>query len=263
MCVHNTPGRGRILACRACRTLLRCEMCDAAVALGDDATLRCARCGTAAPGRLPGVRAHGVRQPAPRRHPPARGAGGGRRTAGGGRDGPRRRAASPTPRCTSAPKRCCTACPTPTWWRSSTSTHELLAPRYRAAEQAMTLAGPRAPGCSGLASAAGGCWCRRSCPITRCPRRRARRPDSAARTGAGSGATCSGCRRSRRSPRSAGRAATRSPTSCGPSPGSRSVAPPDVTWCGRPRGTQLGAALIATTRPKGARVRIAVDPPRV
>ena len=59
------------------------------------------------------------------------------------------------------------------------------------------------------------------------------------------------------------RAATRSPISCGPSPGSRSVAPPDDTWCGRPRGTTLGAALIATTRPKGARVRIAVDPPRV
>ena len=49
VCVHNTPGRGRILACRACRALLRCETCAAAVALGDDSTLRCARCGTTRP----------------------------------------------------------------------------------------------------------------------------------------------------------------------------------------------------------------------
>jgi primosomal protein N' (replication factor Y) (superfamily II helicase) len=49
VCVHNTPGRGRILACRACRTLARCAVCDAAVGLGDDGALACRRCGTVRP----------------------------------------------------------------------------------------------------------------------------------------------------------------------------------------------------------------------
>jgi primosomal protein N' (replication factor Y) (superfamily II helicase) len=49
VCVHNTPGRARILACRACRTLARCAVCDAAVGLADDGTLGCRRCGTVRP----------------------------------------------------------------------------------------------------------------------------------------------------------------------------------------------------------------------
>jgi len=49
VCVHNTPGRARILACRTCRALLRCERCEAAVALSDEATLVCGRCGTVRP----------------------------------------------------------------------------------------------------------------------------------------------------------------------------------------------------------------------
>jgi len=49
VCVHNTPGRARILACRACRTLARCAVCDAAVGLDDDGALACRRCGTARP----------------------------------------------------------------------------------------------------------------------------------------------------------------------------------------------------------------------
>ena len=44
VCVHNTPGRARILACRTCRTLARCARCEAAVALADDGTLVCPRC---------------------------------------------------------------------------------------------------------------------------------------------------------------------------------------------------------------------------
>ena len=44
VCVHNTPGRARILACRTCRTLARCARCEAAVALADDGTLACPRC---------------------------------------------------------------------------------------------------------------------------------------------------------------------------------------------------------------------------
>src|SRR4029077_8624686 len=49
VCVHNTPGRARILACGACRTLARCAVCDAAVGLADDGTLDCRRCGTVRP----------------------------------------------------------------------------------------------------------------------------------------------------------------------------------------------------------------------
>jgi primosomal protein N' (replication factor Y) len=49
VCVHNTTGRARILACRTCRTLARCAVCDAAVGLSDDGTLGCRRCGTVRP----------------------------------------------------------------------------------------------------------------------------------------------------------------------------------------------------------------------
>lgn len=49
VCVTNTPGRARLLACRRCRALQRCERCDASVAQADDGTLHCARCGTTRP----------------------------------------------------------------------------------------------------------------------------------------------------------------------------------------------------------------------
>jgi len=49
VCVHNTPGRARILACRTCRSLLRCERCQAAVSLSDASMLRCGRCGAERP----------------------------------------------------------------------------------------------------------------------------------------------------------------------------------------------------------------------
>ena len=41
VCVLNTAGRARLLACRACRTLQRCERCDAAGAKRDDGTCVC------------------------------------------------------------------------------------------------------------------------------------------------------------------------------------------------------------------------------
>ncbi len=44
VCVTNTPGRARLLACRACRAITRCERCDAAVVLTDDERLACPRC---------------------------------------------------------------------------------------------------------------------------------------------------------------------------------------------------------------------------
>ncbi|HZB41567.1 MAG TPA: hypothetical protein VE487_11405 [Ilumatobacter sp.] len=49
VCVHNTPGRSRLLACRQCRALARCERCDAAVALDDAQRLTCGRCGMTRP----------------------------------------------------------------------------------------------------------------------------------------------------------------------------------------------------------------------
>ena len=49
VCVINTVGRARLLACRSCRTLQRCARCEAAVAQSDDGTLACARCGTVRP----------------------------------------------------------------------------------------------------------------------------------------------------------------------------------------------------------------------
>jgi len=49
VCVINTVGRARLLACRSCRTLQRCEHCDAAVAQGDDGLFTCGRCGTTRP----------------------------------------------------------------------------------------------------------------------------------------------------------------------------------------------------------------------
>jgi len=44
LCISNTTGRARVLACRTCRALVRCEQCDAAVGLADDGRLSCARC---------------------------------------------------------------------------------------------------------------------------------------------------------------------------------------------------------------------------
>jgi primosomal protein N' (replication factor Y) len=38
VCVINTTGRARLLACRSCRTLQRCERCDAAVGQNDKIT---------------------------------------------------------------------------------------------------------------------------------------------------------------------------------------------------------------------------------
>jgi primosomal protein N' (replication factor Y) (superfamily II helicase) len=49
VCVHNTKGRARLLACRVCRSLQRCERCQAAVVQDDAGSLVCRRCGTVRP----------------------------------------------------------------------------------------------------------------------------------------------------------------------------------------------------------------------
>ena len=49
VCVTNTPGRSALLACRACRQLARCSRCDAAVGMSAADTLDCRRCATSRP----------------------------------------------------------------------------------------------------------------------------------------------------------------------------------------------------------------------
>jgi primosomal protein N' (replication factor Y) (superfamily II helicase) len=49
VCVINTTGRARLLACRSCRAVQRCERCDAAVGQDDGGELVCARCQTRRP----------------------------------------------------------------------------------------------------------------------------------------------------------------------------------------------------------------------
>jgi primosomal protein N' (replication factor Y) (superfamily II helicase) len=49
VCVHNTKGRARLLACRTCKALQRCEKCQAAVIQDDTGSLVCRRCLTVRP----------------------------------------------------------------------------------------------------------------------------------------------------------------------------------------------------------------------
>jgi len=49
VCVHNAPGRARLLACRACRNLIVCKRCAASVPQVDDGSLVCRRCATTRP----------------------------------------------------------------------------------------------------------------------------------------------------------------------------------------------------------------------
>lgn len=50
VCVSNTTGRAKLLACRSCKELVRCEHCEAAMALDDLKILVCGRCGESRPG---------------------------------------------------------------------------------------------------------------------------------------------------------------------------------------------------------------------
>ena len=49
LCVLNTKGRSRLLACMACRAIATCEQCDAAVTLDDSDSFACRRCGLRRP----------------------------------------------------------------------------------------------------------------------------------------------------------------------------------------------------------------------
>ncbi|MEJ7719171.1 MAG: hypothetical protein WKF58_01360 [Ilumatobacteraceae bacterium] len=45
VCVHNAKGRARLSACRTCKALARCERCEAAVREDDAGHFHCDRCG--------------------------------------------------------------------------------------------------------------------------------------------------------------------------------------------------------------------------
>lgn len=49
VCISNTTGQARLLACRGCGDLVRCTACEAAVAQLADLTLSCRRCGNERP----------------------------------------------------------------------------------------------------------------------------------------------------------------------------------------------------------------------
>ncbi len=49
VCVLNTTGRARLVACRSCKAIQRCAECTAAVGQGDDGGFACRRCGTTRP----------------------------------------------------------------------------------------------------------------------------------------------------------------------------------------------------------------------
>ena len=49
VCVLNTTGRARLLACRSCKSLQRCELCEASVMQDDDSRFVCMRCSTVRP----------------------------------------------------------------------------------------------------------------------------------------------------------------------------------------------------------------------
>ena len=49
LCVLNRTGRSSLLACRSCGTITSCERCESAVAMSDAGTVVCRRCGTTRP----------------------------------------------------------------------------------------------------------------------------------------------------------------------------------------------------------------------
>ena len=49
LCIVNTKGRSRLLACGSCRSIANCEHCEAAVVQSDSGVFECRRCGALRP----------------------------------------------------------------------------------------------------------------------------------------------------------------------------------------------------------------------
>jgi primosomal protein N' (replication factor Y) (superfamily II helicase) len=50
LCVLNRTGRARLMVCRSCGTVARCDACGSSVTLGDDLRCHCPNCGESRPG---------------------------------------------------------------------------------------------------------------------------------------------------------------------------------------------------------------------
>lgn len=261
VCVHNTPGRARVLACRSCRALARCETCQAAVGLDDDRRLTCRRCGTTRPPVCLecGASAFANLRPGVTRLREELEAAAGRHVvAVTGRD----EGSPPSAGVYVGTEAVLHRLPRADTVAFLDIDTELLAPRYRAAEQAMALlvrgarlAGPRAAGGrllvqtflprhhvvqAALLADPG-----RVAEDERAQRRLLDLPPFAAL------ASMSG----KGSDEMAAELRAISDVDVGGAAGSYVVR--GASW------TNLGRALIGATRPKGSRVRMVVDPPRL
>ena len=220
----------------------------------DGGSLVCRRCGSRATGGVPELWLGGAGVDPSRSQPDARGDRGGRRPSGWEVTGE----SESLPDCdvSSARKPCCTGPDGPTWSRSSTSTPSCSRPGTGPASRRWRC-WRAPPGSSAPAAVAGGCWCRRSCPhhevllaVLHAD------PSRAVKVELEPAASCSACRRSLRWRRSRAPEPMRSP----PRPGLEASSSGDACCCER-RLEALGAAISATPRPKGPRLRIAVDLP--
>ena len=260
VCVHNVPGRARIIACRACRALTRCEVCEAAVGVADDGSLVCPRCATARPAVCLhcGGSAFANLKPGVTRLREELEAAAGRPVVAVTRGDEEPPAPSGVYVGTEAVLHRVPHADVVAFLDIDT---ELLAPRYRAAEQAMALLvrGARLVG----ARAQGG----RLLVQTFLPRHEVVQAVLLADPG-----RLVEPERDRRRllglPPYAALAALSGPGSDEVAAALRSV--PGIGVGGRERSytvraagwDELGRALVAAPRPKGARVRVAVDPPR-
>jgi primosomal protein N' (replication factor Y) (superfamily II helicase) len=260
VCVHNVPGRARIMACRTCRALVRCERCEAAVGMADDGALVCRRCATTRPAVCLhcGGSAFANLKPGVTRLREELEAAAGRPVVAvtGGDEEPPRLAGVYV-----GTEAVLHRVPRADVVAFLDIDIELLAPRYRAAEQAMALLvrGARMVG----ARAGGG----RLLVQTFLPRHEVVQAALLADPG-----RLADPERQRRRllglPPFAALAALSGPGSDEVAAALRAV--PGIGVGGRERSytvraagwDELGRALVATPRPRGARVRVAVDPPR-
>ncbi len=255
VCVHNVAGRARLLACRACHALLRCERCDAAVVQDDSGALVCRRCGLQRPGvcqRCGSSAMANVRPGVTRLREELEAA-----------------AARPVVAVTGATDE---LAPADIYVGTEAVLHrvrdvdvvafldldaELLAPRYRAAEQAMALL-VRAARLVGPRAAGGRLLVQTFLPhhevleavLHADPSRLATRRGSAPRADRAAAVPCA-----RRGRGGGGRGVRRGDGLEPPSPAEAVLLRAD-DWL------TLGERLAATPRPKGSRLRVAVDPPR-
>ena len=77
LCISNTTGRARVLACRTCRALIRCEHCDAAVGPRRRRSVALSPLPDGASSGVSGLRRWNVRQPSSGGDETRRGVGGG------------------------------------------------------------------------------------------------------------------------------------------------------------------------------------------